>query len=373
MKLIELHILQSYPVTCLNRDDVGSPKSAIFGGTPRSRLSSQCLKRAIREYATELLPQRFGGKRTKLIVEPIAQRLREKGYSAEEALSLAVSATNAINKYDEDKAKKNDVHMAKTLVFLSPNDFQVMADAAAEVAEQESDEKKRVTLINKAIPKALKQVQLIDAADIAIFGRMVANDASLNIEGAGMFSHALSTHRCDSEIDFYSAVDDDHRARQLEDDNTDAGAGMIGTLEFNSATYYRFAAINLDLLWNRSHLGGLEENEQRQVLESFLKAALLAVPNARTNSMNGHTLPGYVLGVVKDHGQPVQLINAFEKAAHSNGGYLEASRELLKSHFAELKNTWGIETVAEAELPGQHLNDFLQTLLEAAMAVPATT
>ena len=35
-------------------------------------------------------------------------------------------------------------------------------------------------------PAALK-----DAADIAIFGRMVASDHSLTIEGAGMFSHAL--------------------------------------------------------------------------------------------------------------------------------------------------------------------------------------
>ncbi len=68
MKLIELHILQSFPVSCLNRDDVGAPKTAIFGGVTRARISSQCLKRAIREHAKELCPELFAGERSSLIV-----------------------------------------------------------------------------------------------------------------------------------------------------------------------------------------------------------------------------------------------------------------------------------------------------------------
>ena len=84
---------------------------------------------------------------------------------------------------------------------------------------------------------------LKDAADISIFGRMVANDHSLTVEAASMFSHALSTHKVDNEIDFFSAVDD----LQTKDES---GAGITSTLEFNSATYYRFAALNLDMLAN---------------------------------------------------------------------------------------------------------------------------
>lgn len=45
---IEFHILQSFPVTCLNRDDVGAPKTAVVGGVTRARVSSQCWKRQVR-------------------------------------------------------------------------------------------------------------------------------------------------------------------------------------------------------------------------------------------------------------------------------------------------------------------------------------
>src|SRR5438552_3573337 len=94
------------------------------------------------------------------------------------------------------------------------------------------------------VAKAIKAVQLKDAADIALFGRMVADDHSLTVEGATMFSHALSTHKVDNEIDFFSALDD------LQP-KEDPAAAMTSTLEFNSATYYRFAAVNLDMLANK--------------------------------------------------------------------------------------------------------------------------
>ncbi len=85
MKLIELHILQSFPVSCLNRDDVGAPKTAIFGGVTRARISSQCLKRAIRELAKSECPKsRFTGIRTKLIA-PTMHRI--KSHNTEERKS----------------------------------------------------------------------------------------------------------------------------------------------------------------------------------------------------------------------------------------------------------------------------------------------
>jgi len=45
---IELHLLQSFPPANLNRDENGMPKSTVFGGRPRARISSQCQKRAVR-------------------------------------------------------------------------------------------------------------------------------------------------------------------------------------------------------------------------------------------------------------------------------------------------------------------------------------
>ena len=55
MKHLELHIIQSVPVACLNRDDLNSPKTAIFGGVQQARVSSQSWKRAIREMAEKEL------------------------------------------------------------------------------------------------------------------------------------------------------------------------------------------------------------------------------------------------------------------------------------------------------------------------------
>jgi CRISPR system Cascade subunit CasC len=141
---------------------------------------------------------------------------------------------------------------------------------------------------------------------------MVADDHTLMLEGAGLFSHALSTHQVSSEIDFFSAVDEEPDSE---------GAGHIGTLEFNSACYYRYIGINLDLLKDNDHLGHFADQDRNIVIEAFLKAAVLAVPEARKNSMSGLTLPSYVLGLRK-HSQPLSLANAFETPIKSSAkGY----------------------------------------------------
>ncbi|MHB1309894.1 MAG: type I-E CRISPR-associated protein Cas7/Cse4/CasC, partial [Limisphaerales bacterium] len=177
-------------------------------------------------------------------------------------------------------------------------------------------------------------------------------------EGAAMFSHALSTHKADNDLDFYSAVDD----RKPKDD--DAGAGMIGTLEFSSAVYYRYAALNLDLLADADHLAKLSVDERRKVVDAFIRATLMAVPGARKNSMNAHTLPGCVLGTYKSAGQPVQLINAFEAPVRPRSGLLDASSEAMKSHHAKLKETWGFTCDTEVLLPDVNLDAFSKALTQ---------
>jgi CRISPR system Cascade subunit CasC len=209
----------------------------------------------------------------------------------------------------------------------------------------------------KKLFKLCKETPLSDAADIAIFGRMVAKGPELTLEGAAMFSHALSTHRAENDIDFFSAVDDE----QLSEE--DAGAAHTNVLEFTSAVYYRYAAINLDLLADAHHLGRLSSDERRAVLDAFLRAAILAVPGARKNSMNAHTAPGYVLGLVKEKGQPLQLINAFEKPVSSKNGIMEASIAKLKQHHEELKTTWGIQPALQRAIPDQPLAKFCEEIL----------
>ncbi len=172
-----------------------------------------------------------------------------------------------------------------------------------------------------------------------------------------MFSHALSTHKSDNDLDFWTAVDDEKQKDE------DAGAGNMGTAEFTSACYYRYAALNLDLLSDSNHLATLTPEELKQVVDAFIRATLLAVPGARKNSMNANTLPVYVLGIVKEQGQPIQLVNAFEKPVWSKNGLVEKSIEDLKNHHEALKKTWGIKTALEIAIPDKSLDDFCGEIL----------
>ncbi len=362
MKLIELHILQSFPVSCLNRDDVGAPKTATFGGVTRARISSQCLKRAIRLHAKDLCPELFKGERSKLIVQPIAEAAERHGAAAEKAGEASKKFCDELATFDESAFKNKSILKVKTLMFLSPSEREEIGKELATIIEQSKDAK----TLDKKIKSAANKVQeakLKDAADIALFGRMVATDHSLTVEGAAMFSHALSTHRADNDIDFYTAVDDRQGEDPTVEEEDRAGSGMMGTLEFTSGVYYRYVGLNLGLLGDDFHLGALSAEDRQTVVDTFLHAAVLAVPGARKNSMNAHTLPGYVLGLVKDKGQPLQLVNAFENPVRAKNGLMDASIAALKEHHEQLKKTWGIKLSAEVAIPDKPLDDFCEEIL----------
>lgn len=353
MKLIELHILQSFPVSCLNRDDVGSPKTAIFGGVNRSRISSQCLKRAIREYAQTAFPEaHFNGQRTRLIVNPLKNALEKHGLDANIAEKHALAIADSLAGLDKKslKEKEGNTPRISTLIFLAPSEIDGLAKEVAAAVKEAKD-------YSKNLAKICKSIKIVDAADIALFGRMIASHPSLSLEGAAMFSHALSTHRSDNDLDFFVGIDDGQHKQD------DTGAAMLGTLEFSSAVYYRYIALNLDLLFSGTHLGGLPSEERKKVVDAFIRSTLMAMPSARKNTMNAHTLPAYVLGLVKDRGQPVQLINAFEKPVFSRDGMMKASIEHLKTHHETLKYTWGLTTQLEVELPEKNLTTFCSEIL----------
>jgi CRISPR system Cascade subunit CasC len=404
MKHLELHIIQSVPVACLNRDELNSPKTAFFGGVQRARVSSQSWKRAIREMAAQELDSsgQFKGERSRLFVEKISAALKKLGENDGRANALSLCAGHYLAKLDPKQEGK-----VKTLVFLSPLECEILAnvlfslkqgdkqklvdaiasvdreklgkdeeDGDEDVTEEESAKKNRgekklsvkkfgklvagilKSPIEKAFKGEKKQTKSLpkDAADIALFGRMVANDHSLTVEAASMFSHALSTHKVDNEIDFFAAVDDLQPKEE-------SGAGMTGTLEFNSATYYRFGALNLDMLADADHLGSMTKKERQSVVRTFVEATVKAIPGARKNTMNGNTLPVYVLGVVREKGHPVQLVNAFENPVRSSQGYAVQSVELLKSEYAKLAKTWGVSAVFEKAIPDVSMNAFVDGMV----------
>jgi CRISPR system Cascade subunit CasC len=384
MRHLELHIIQSVPVACLNRDDLNSPKTAIFGGVQRARVSSQSWKRAIREMAKEIAIEEkselFSGDRTRRMVYALKELLVVKGIKEIVAVTIAEQVADIVETLDS-KTDSAGYKKIKTVMFFSKAEYEAIANVITnsddvknvlgvlEKALTEGDEKEKGKalkamgkIIEKgAIAKAIKSVQLKDAADIALFGRMVANDPSLKVDGPSMFAHILSTHKVDNEIDFFAAVDD------LNKD--EAGAGMTSTLEFNSATYYRFAALNLDMLANDEHLGDatFKNGEQvrnietrKQVVRTFLKSTIQAIPSARKTTMNGNTLPVYVLGIVREQGHPIQLINAFENPVRSSQGYIVESIKRMIDEYADTKTTWGIEAKFEKAVINKNLKEKLQ-------------
>ena len=408
MNLIELHILQSFPVSCLNRDDLNSPKTAIFGGVQRARISSQCWKRQIRLACYDRDKGKFNGRRSRQFIAEITERLVKEHGNKAEALSLCISHylgkldpknpgkvktiayysadeldrfASVISKLDVDARDKLIAAVAQVdMASLAKDDDGDVdeADTPDEAGDAEETKAKKkekgekaekkmsakvfgklvAGIIKPALKKEFKDTPMAkDAADIALFGRMVASDHSLTLEGAAMFSHALSTHKADNEIDFFTAVDDLNPA-------DDSGSGHMGTTEFNASVYYRYVALNLDLLADKDHLACLSAVERKEVVAAFIDATLKATPGARRNSMNAATLPCHVLGIYKEKGQPIQLVNAFEKPVRGGkDGIVAASIERLQQEHASLKDTWGIISKAEVTLPGTRLPEFIQSLV----------
>jgi CRISPR system Cascade subunit CasC len=310
---IEFHILQSFPVTCLNRDDVGSPKTARIGGVTRARVSSQCWKREVRSQLKNL------GVRIGIRTKYISQMIQEK------CLSMGVT---------QDQAEKCGNIIAQslakdTLYFFSEKEIQAYSDFLQNLgvdAFLKLESKKQTNEVHKIGKKILDDG--LDALDIALFGRMVAQAAELSVEAASCFAHAISTHAISNEIDFFTALDDYEK-------KTIAGSAHMGTLEFNSATYYRYVSLNLGQLSQSLP----EEKDLLLAVQSFLKALYLAIPQARQTTQAGFC-PWDFARVYIRQGQGLQL--SFEEPVKTKGGgYLRESISTLQKNLEEKEKTAG--------------------------------
>lgn len=136
------------------------------------------------------------------------------------------------------------------------------------------------------------------SVDVALFGRMVADDANLNVDAACQVAHAISTHAVATEFDYYTAVDDQNPAEET-------GAGMIGTIEFDSATLYRYATINVPALLRS--LGDTEATAQ--AVEAFVRSFATSMPTGKQNTFANRTAPDAVVVMVRPD-RPVNLVGA---------------------------------------------------------------
>lgn len=338
--LIDINILQTIPPSNVNRDDTGSPKTAIYGGTRRARVSSQAWKRATRLQFPAVLNEKNLGVRTKRVVELVADRITKKqsdidGQQAQELAALALKAGGIkLSKPRKATADNPLPDEAGYLIFLSERQVDQIAalcleahgtdDAAAFF--KESDIKKRTKL-------ALDSEHSID---IALFGRMVADATDLKVDASCQVAHALSVHAVDNEFDYFTAVDD-HKAA---DDEEDAGAGMIGTIEFNSSTLYRYATIDVDAL--NKNLGDAVATQR--AVEAFVQAFTTSMPTGKQNTFANRTLPNAVVVSVRDS-QPVNLAGAFEQAITADNRIAAAS-ERLAQESSDIDGAFGTTPVA---------------------------
>jgi len=329
---VDIHIIQNLPPSCVNRDDSGSPKSAVYGGVRRLRVSSQSWKRATRLYFNDILDTKDVGVRTKRVVEVLAERITEDAPElAGDAAALAKKVFAATKiKLSSPRGKKDAPQESGYLLFLSTSQIARLAELA--IASARDGE----ALDAKTIRKIFKEAH---AVDIALFGRMVAEDPDLNVDAACQVAHAISTHAAENEYDFFTAVDDD-KSRSEEED---AGAGMMGTVEFSSATMYRYATVNLDMLVE--NLG--DGDAALRALEVFIKGFCLSMPTGKQNTFANRTLPEAVVVSVRDD-QPVSLVGAFEKPIRTNeaDGYLTRSVGALAEHARAIEDNYGLRPLA---------------------------
>lgn len=414
---IEIHLIQNFAPSNLNRDDTGQPKSAIFGGFRRARVSSQCGKRAARDWWREHGTVTVGD-RTKKLQQLISDELAQDSEFMQKVADQELRAAGVsvfVDAYyaGEDKKKPKNTNV---LIFIGPDEIEVCAQAIKELWDDNWDDKptsttkkgkqstdtvdgiasivkklrahhaKKASHRNdsdsdatadqvgdeepaedtnakkKAKKPKLTAIQEIKnrisaahvSADIALFGRMLAEQPERNTDGACQVAHPISTHRVDMEMDFFTAVDDLNLAEE-------PGAGMMGIVGYNSACYYRYALVDRDQLarnlarkterkngeWTQA-LEARDYQEADTVIKAFLEAMVYAIPTGKQNSFAAQNLPSFGLFVKRQGGVPVSLANAFAvpvRPTKDDDDLIGLSVDALTRHWNALVEVYGSKSI----------------------------
>lgn len=380
--IVEIHALQNFAPSNLNRDDTGAPKDALFGGTRRARVSSQCSKRSVRQYFASLVEQNVLNSddvavRTKRVLDALIQslvKMERSEVDAGEKVRLALAAMELSVK-DDGKSEY--------LLFLGQREILDIAkiidekwDSIAAATNPVSEEGKKPGKAKKqaaqnADPDLKEALDKVfnggKALDVALFGRMLADMPKKNQHAACQVAHALSTHAIEREFDFFTAVDD------LKPEDT-AGADMMGTVEFNSACFYRYAVVDWEKLV--SNLQG-DADLPAKGLRAFLEGFVVAEPTGKQNTFAAHNAPEFVAVTVRRNAAPRNLANAFETAIRvkRDESLTQKSAEALARKAKLLQSAYGgDEKTFILDLTGSNLDGFgksfpsLQELLDAAVA-----
>jgi len=323
--ILELHVLQNIAPANLNRDDTGSPKDAIFGGYRRARVSSQAWKRAMREAVVRLPDDGTLGEtaRTRRFTNHIASQIDRDGISNQEieaTIASLLKSSSQKEKLKIEKDRESGEWLTPYLFFLTSAELATMEDYIVEnwdkISQKPIPQKSKVEFAN--ILNASKSV------DLALFGRMLADFPKANVDGAAQVAHAISTHAVEFEFDFYTAVDDLNTEEET-------GAGMMGTVEYNSATFYRYT--NVDISQLSKNLNG-DQDLIDSTIRAYAEAFLTALPTGKQNSFAAQNPPSFAVAIVRDKGR-WSLANAFVDPVATRKG------DLIGKSIASLTDYWG--------------------------------
>ncbi|WP_293818856.1 type I-E CRISPR-associated protein Cas7/Cse4/CasC [uncultured Corynebacterium sp.] len=356
---IDFHALQTLPPSLINRDDTGAPKTAIFGGVPRQRVSSQAWKRAIRKDFGEKFPTGYVGYRTRRAIELLANSIQELDPSIEEVEATALSEKvfkavgfklvkrKTTKKNAKEAEQKNDLEYA---VFLSVRQIKNLAEFAVTHREEEKFTKKALT-------------PLFDqdhSVDIAMFGRMVADAKDFNVDASVQVAHAIGVHESEPEFDFYTTVDD------MVEADEEAGAAMMGTIQMMSSTLYRFASLDVDSL--AENLG--DQGVLAEAIKAFTKSFITSLPTGKQNSFAHNSVPELVYVTVRGD-RSISLVNAFEEpvVSENNQGRRKSAADRLAREAEQIQNTYGFVPQAAFVMS---LGDLADAFIEMDLAKKTT-
>ena len=324
---VDIHLLQDLPPANLNRDDTGSPKSARYGGVDRLRVSSQAWKRATRLNFADNIDVDSLGYRTRRVQDTLSDALVAAGVAEANVAFITAELLKPL----KITASKKRGEESSYLLFLSrPQVARLAADVAAKPEIWDDAE----ALGKIDVPAYLGKGHSLD---VALFGRMVAVLSQIKVDAAAQVSHALATHAAPTQFDYFTAVDD-------AQGTDETGAGMIGTVEFNSATLYRYATVNVPEL-----ISNMDDKDAAVAgLEQFIRSFALSMPSGKQNTFAAHSRPGLVWLVVRSD-QPVNYMSAFERPVTADrDGYFAQSMNRLAEFVVSENGRWGDHPVAIA-------------------------
>ena len=251
-RFLQIHTLSPYTAALLNRDDSGLAKRLPYGGTLRTRISSQCLKRHWRmskdPHALHAIDGAVAAYRsrelvTKFVIAPLRERFSEAVVNAlEPEIQMAVYG-------DKGSTKKS----RQTLLFGDP-EIKWLSQEVERLAEQAAGDAQAATAGAQSLKKEFRAniKAMRDGATLpagltsALFGRMVTSDTDANITAPVHVAHAFTVHEEEAESDYFTAVDD------LSGE--EPGADTIQETELTSGLFYGYIVVDLPgLLLN---LGG---------------------------------------------------------------------------------------------------------------------